>query len=515
MLFIPFFRKVDWSNPPLITILLILANCLIFIVFQSRDDEYTEQAYEFYLQSQLPDIEIPLYLDYLKNHNQDKKAEYYQTILDSMEDESDAIGQEDEEDNDTPINQDPRLAITVPMQQDYRFTKLLTSGSVFAKPEQFNTWKDLHQQFENHMQKAVWYSYGLKPTEPTILTYFTNMFLHGGWGHLIGNMVFLFIIGFVVEYAMGKTAFFTSYIIAGLTGGLLYVLLNSSTHTATVGASGAIAGLMGMYTVLFGARKINFFYFILVYFDYIKAPAIILFPIWLGQQVVQLMMETEQGVNYYAHIGGLCSGALAAFVAKKFLRTTNDEYLDQNDKEDAQKANLEKGMELLAQLKFAEAAKVFSALVAEHPQNRDYLIQWYNAAKRQPASEDFHTSANRILTLADKSQVTYKLIQTTYNEYMKLAQPQPRLNAALLINVITAMALGGFFEDAEKGLILLKRAKNKEQVAEAALVLANAYHKANNSGKYRQCLELIAKEFAQTPSATEASRRLEWLGKTA
>ena len=85
----------------------------------------------------------------------------------------------------------------------------------------------------------------------------------------------------------------------------------------------------------------------------------------------------------------------------------------------------------------------------------------------------------------------------------------------MLINVVTAMALGGFFDDAEKILILLRRSKQKDQVAEAALVLANAYHKANNGSKYKHYLELIAKEFAQTPTATEASRRLQWLNNTA
>ena len=510
MFFIPFFRKVDWSNPPLITILLILANCLIFIIFQSRDDEHTEQAYKYYLHSQLPDIEIPLYFDYLNKNNQWKKAEDYKAYIDSVPNES----QGDEEQEDDNINLDPRLAVAVPMQQDSQFMAELKSGSLFTKPEQFNTWKDQHAQFQTKMQKAVWYSYGLKPTEPTVITYFTNMFLHGSWSHLIGNMVFLFILGFVVEYAMGKTAYITAYIIAGLCGGLLYVLFNSASQTATVGASGAIAGLMGMYTVLFGVRKINFFYFILVYFDYIKAPAIILFPIWLGQQLIQLLMENEGGVNYYAHIGGLCSGALSAFIAKRLLRNTNDDYLDQNDKEDAQKHRLEQGMNLLAQLKFADAAKVFATLSTEHPDNRDYLTQWYNAAKRQPASDDFHTAANRILTLTDKNPATYKLVQATYNEYMKLAQPKPLFGSAMLINVVTAMSLGGFFEDAEKILILLRRSNQKDQVAEAALVLANAYHKANNGSKYKQYLELIAKEFAQTPTATEASRRLQWLNNT-
>ena len=490
MFFIPFFRKVDWSNPPLATILLIALNCLIFVIFQSDDNKYTEQAFEFYLQSELPDIEIPLYLDYLQKNNRFEKIEQYQAYLDQGD--------------------EYRLAVAAPMQQDSGFMTLLESGRLFPDTAQFTDWKTLHQQFQSKMQQATWYAYGLKPNQPTAITFFTNMFLHGSWGHLIGNMVFLFIIGFVVEYALGRNSYLAGYLLAGLVGGVLYVLINSTSQTATVGASGAIAGLMGMYTVLFGLRRINFFYFVFVYFDYIKAPAIILLPIWLGYEFFQLLMQSEQGINYYAHIGGLCSGALYAFVAKQYLGVNLD-YLDQNDKEDAIKHRYEQGMDLLAQLKASEAATIFRSLAEEYPDNRDYLLQWYNAAKQQPASEDFHAASGRILILADRTQPTYQLIRSTYNDYMKLAQPKPKLHSGLLANVVTSLSLGGFFDDAEKSLILLKRSTHKEQVAEATLILANAFHKANNRSKYQHYLQFITQEFAQTAAAVEASRRLQWL----
>ena len=490
MFFIPFFRKVDWSNPPLVTIFLIVINCLVFVIFQSHDDKYTEQAYEFYLQSELPDIEIPLYFDYLRKNNRFQKVEDYQAYMDE--------------------GGEYRLAVAVPLRQDSEFMKLLENGSVFSDTTRFTTWKNLHEQFQAKLEKATWYSYGLKPNEPSAVTFISNMFLHGGWGHLIGNMVFLFIIGFVVEYALGRSSYLGGYLLAGLFGGALYVLLNSDSQTATVGASGAIAGLMGMYTVLFGLRKINFFYFVFVYFDYVKAPAIILLPIWLGHEVVQLLMQSDQSINYYAHIGGLCSGALYAFIAKQYLGVNLD-YLDKNEREDAEKERFEQGMDLLAQLKSQEAAIVFRALATEHSSNREYLLQWFNASKRQPASEDFHSAANRILLLTDKGQQTYQLIRTTYNDYMKLAQPKPNLNSALLVNVMTALSLGGFFDEAEKCLILLKRSQYKEPVAEATLILANAFHKANNHKKYQHYLQLITQEFAQTPTASEASRRLQWL----
>ena len=494
MFFIPFFRKVDWTNPPLVTLLLILINCLIFIIFQSEDDAHTEKAYAYYLESDLPKLEIPLYFDYLKKNNRWKKVELYQKYLDEGEEYT--------------------LAVVVPMRQDPQFMQQLEAGKLFTEESQFNTWKTQQQKFDSELQKAVWYAYGLKPNEPTAVTFFTNMFLHGSWGHLIGNMVFLFIIGFVVESALGKSSYTAGYLLAGLCGGALYIVFNSDSQTATVGASGAIAGLMGMYTVVFGLRKINFFYFVLVYFDYVKAPAIVLLPIWLGHEIIQLLMETDQGVNYFAHIGGICSGAVFAFTAKNYLRNLNLDYLDQNEKEDAQKNRFEQGMDLLAQLKIQEATQIFRSLAQEYPDNRNYLLQWYATAKRLPASEDFHAAAKRIMLLTTKDQQTYKLIHGIHLEYIKLAQPKPQLSAQLVLQIITPLVLGGFLEDAERLLLLAKNSKPQEQVAERALILANAFHKANNPVKYKQYLHLIAKEFSQTPIATEAIKRLQWL-KTA
>ena len=501
MIFIPFFKKIDWSNPPLITLLLILTNSLIFFVFQGDDEKLAQQAYEFYLDSELPSIEIPLYVKYLNSQQDWNKAAEYSEYLDTQEkDQAESLSEE---------RKYQLLMLVGPMKMDTGFYQQLKSVVLFENKEKFEQWQEINEQFESRLELVTVFSHGLKPNDPGLVTLFTNMFLHGGFGHLLGNMVFLFIIGFVVEAALGRTSYILGYILAGLAGGILYIAFNSQSHIPTVGASGAIAGLMGMYTVLFGLRKINFFYFVFVYFDYVKAPAILLLPIWLGHEIFQLLVSSNAGVNYYAHIGGMCSGALFAFLMKNYLGKVDIEYLDQEEKEQQKKDQLETAMDYLAKMQVGKALGILRVLVVEHPENKEYLLHWYKAAKLQPASGDFHAAARQVMMLKDKTPQTYQLVHNTYTEYMTLAQPMAKMNAQLCLHLIWSFALGNFFSDAEKLLTMIKNHKMQEPVAEAVLVLANAFQKANQHKKCITYLNLVVKDFENTKAAIEANKRLQ------
>jgi len=514
MIFIPFFKKIDWSQPPIITLLLIVVNCIIFMVFQSNDNELTEQAYQYYLKSDLPTIEIPLYAGYLQKRNDWQNAATYQAYLDNKDQQQqspmtrqrvqlEALGIDPE--------QYQLMQLVGPMFIDDEFRHQLSSGVLFDSTASFQHWQLLNGQFEERLNKTVTYRHGLKPNAPSIWTLFSNMFLHGGYEHLIGNMIFLFIIGFVVEAALGKVYFSVGYIVAGLVGGILYIIVNSHSHTPTIGASGAIAGLMGMYTVLFGLRKINFFYFVFVYFDYVKAPAIILLPIWLGHEIFELIRNAHSGVNYFAHIGGLSSGAMFAFIMKHYFNKANIDYLDQEAKEEAKKDQFETAMQYIASMQVGKALPILKQLSEQHPQNREYLLQWYKAAKLQPDTDDYHSAAQRIMLLKDKNPITFKLIHDTYLEYLKFARPKPRINIQLCLQLILVFAVAKYFTEAEKLLQMIKNHKMKDSVAESILVLANAFQKANQTAKCQSYLQLLTTEFANTASSHEAHKRLQTL----
>jgi membrane associated rhomboid family serine protease len=143
------------------------------------------------------------------------------------------------------------------------------------------------------------------------LTPVTSMFLHGGWGHLIGNMLFLWIYGNNIEDYLGRVKFVLFYLISGLAAITLYTLFSPGSEVPLVGASGAIAGVMGAYMVLHPKAQIT----VLILFIFIvirQFPAKVVLGIWFGYQILMSLLgsSTGGGVAWMAHVGGFIFGFL-------------------------------------------------------------------------------------------------------------------------------------------------------------------------------------------------------------
>jgi membrane associated rhomboid family serine protease len=151
-----------------------------------------------------------------------------------------------------------------------------------------------------------------------------SMFLHGGWLHLLGNMLFLFIFGDDVEDAFGSFRYLVFYLSCGLIASLAQVVLTPYTTAPVIGASGAIAGVLGAFLLLFpGARIRTLFWFIIV-LKVIRIPAALLLGGWFLFQFAQIYFAPaigiiDQGVAYAAHVGGFIGGLLITLA----LRTRN------------------------------------------------------------------------------------------------------------------------------------------------------------------------------------------------
>jgi membrane associated rhomboid family serine protease len=150
--------------------------------------------------------------------------------------------------------------------------------------------------------------YEVPPISPDWLTIFTSMFLHAGFLHLAGNMLYLWIFGNNVEDALGHVQFLLWYLVWGAAAALAHAWLNPSSQIPTVGASGAIAGALGAYFVLFPMARIRvlvFFFFITV----IAVPAFVLLGFWFLMQ-----FQFQPGVATMAHAGGFVAGAVTILV---------------------------------------------------------------------------------------------------------------------------------------------------------------------------------------------------------
>ncbi|MEO7145154.1 MAG: rhomboid family intramembrane serine protease [Bryobacteraceae bacterium] len=156
--------------------------------------------------------------------------------------------------------------------------------------------------------------FGLVPDHLHYSALFTSMFLHGGWLHLIGNMWFLWIFGKSVEDAMGHEKFLAFYLICGVLAAVVHLLFNFYSRVPTIGASGAIAGVMGAYLIQFPRARIVTLVFIFVFITTLDLPAAYLLLYWFviqffsGVGSIGYSQVSAGGVAWFAHIGGFLAG---------------------------------------------------------------------------------------------------------------------------------------------------------------------------------------------------------------
>ena len=143
-------------------------------------------------------------------------------------------------------------------------------------------------------------------------TLVSSMFLHGGWMHLAGNMLFLWIFGDNVEDELGHGTFLMFYLASGVLAGLVHVGFGPASVVPTVGASGAIAGVMGGYLLMFPKARVDIFIFLVIFIRIIPVPAWIMLMLWFAMQFIGGVGSDPDngGVAYWAHAGGFIAGLL-------------------------------------------------------------------------------------------------------------------------------------------------------------------------------------------------------------
>jgi membrane associated rhomboid family serine protease len=142
----------------------------------------------------------------------------------------------------------------------------------------------------------------------------SSQFLHAGWMHLAGNMLFLFIFGDNVEDEMGHLPYLAFYVVTGVVSGVAQIAADPASYVPMVGASGAIAGVMGAYLLLFPKAKIDILIIFIVFFRILPIPAWIMLMIWFAVQFIGGLGATPDtgGVAYWAHAGGFIAGIVGA-----------------------------------------------------------------------------------------------------------------------------------------------------------------------------------------------------------
>jgi membrane associated rhomboid family serine protease len=171
----------------------------------------------------------------------------------------------------------------------------------------------LYQQAAGDDFTTYW---AIVPDHLRPITLVTSMFLHGGWLHIIGNMLFLWVFGRNVEDLVGGSRYLLLYMACGLAAGTLQVIMNPYSRVPTVGASGAIAGVMGAYLMKFPRSRIITLFPIFIFFTTLEIPALFYLLYWFAIQFFSSIGSlasqdyTGGGIAYFAHVGGFIAGMI-------------------------------------------------------------------------------------------------------------------------------------------------------------------------------------------------------------
>jgi membrane associated rhomboid family serine protease len=166
---------------------------------------------------------------------------------------------------------------------------------------------------------------GALPLPEQLATLLSSVFLHAGWFHLLGNLWYLWIFGDNIEDRLGRVRFLLFYLSAGIVAGLLHAALDVGSWTPTIGASGAIAGVLGAYAVAFPRARVLTLVPLVVVFQVVALPALLLLGLWFVFQFLAGAASVGQtgGVAWWAHVGGFVYGCVVMAILQRLRRTTD------------------------------------------------------------------------------------------------------------------------------------------------------------------------------------------------
>lgn len=442
---IPLETKPSWRRPPWMTLLLIAINCWVYFGWQVPEERAVERAAVQYAKTPLPEVELPAFVEYLQQRA---------SATGKARDRARANAAERALEHGESAEQ-----LYTVMWHDTSFRERLLAGRVITPDdERYDAWKAARADFtprepERFNERWAQNHDAGAPFRPE--TWLTNTFMHGSGGHLFGNMLFLFLFGFTLELALGPLLYLGCYLIGGIGASALAAQVYAGMGGLGLGASGAVAALMGMYAVLYRLRRIPFFYMFLFYFNYARWPALVMLPVWMGFELLQHFMG-GQHVAYMAHLGGLITGALVMAAVMAVRKVEVPDGLPSRTPADASRAVrqaelkplVDKARQLTHSLRFADAARAWQEVAKQSPDDAAVLKHWFDCARHEPASDGFHAAARLIFKLPARDTATRRLQVDAYRSYLNTAKPGIRLSPGTMQALVRSFVAEAEWGDA-------------------------------------------------------------------
>lgn len=474
MIIVPTEKRFDWKHTPIALIFIVFLNLFAFYIYQSADDQKIYSAIAGYASMELLPKEWPAYSEYL-SLKEDRELIKEAKILYLQE-------------------QYEQLIANIIMDDGFYQYMEINAYQYFSSFE-LESWQIVRKSIHEQVMSVSYLRYGLIPSKLEVHTLFTSQFLHGSTMHLMGNLFFLIVCGFAVEAALGHGVFLLFYLLTGIAGALLHTVFDPSSSIPTIGASGAISGVMAMYLGIFRFKKIEFFYWFFVFVGYFRAPALFILPFYIGKEIFSFYTDTDSNVAFMDHAGGFAMGAILIASALYFKpEIVNEEYVDDDQEQDPMREDLAKIYASIENLEFEAAIRHCSTAINNHGLDLPLAILRYNLTKLNK-SEEHRKNTIELLALRTINNFELQLLEKAYLESTEdgfILDNGAALRLALRFTNLAELST------AEKILNTFnKQEKPPEKLAILASKLAYAFGRENSTSKQQHYEQLSASLIAK------------------
>lgn len=486
MLILPLHKPLVRATFPFVTVLLVAINVMVFVLGQSGDPARLAQLQSWYVDSGLAQQDWPRYLAYLEQQGD------VEALADARASPEDMRG----------------VHLFHARLMDARLDAALRAnggadGSTEAESAESEPAARLQREYDTRADQITTYRYLLRYSEVDPVRLVTHAFLHSGVMHLIGNMLFLVALGLLVEGPLGEWRFALLYLVGILGSGLFSLAWHWGEGGGGLGASGAIAALMGAFCVIWGRRPVRFFWWFFVAFGYVRKPAIWLLPAWIGWEALNLTFNADAGIGYDAHLGGLLTGALAGWALVRSGQLREDFFAERAADGDLA-LELDEARAALGRMELARAEEHLSALLDEHPASLDVMLLRHRAAVLANRSTEARQRALAALALPARHAQDVARQFALLEESLPVTDHVPPGPWRSLLH--RRWLTLGQYESVEK---LLERWLADEAGAAQWFELALARRDAGNHARLQQILVRIVEHFPDAPEARKARFLLE------
>ncbi|MCC8363526.1 rhomboid family intramembrane serine protease [Lysobacter sp. A6] len=489
MLLLPLHRPLMRATFPVVTALLVVVNVFVYFGWQSGDNARIAEVVEDYAHSRLGEIEAPAYERWLIDRG--GRGDAVEEYRDAEDDEA------------------RRALVATNALFDPEFVPAMETGRWFPDGATFAEWRTLRPAYDETLGDIFTLRHLLRASEVSPARMVTSAFLHGDAMHLFGNMVFLVVIGLLVEGALGPWRFGVVYLLGAIGASAASLVFHWGDAAGGLGASGAIAALMGCFCLVWGLQPVRFFYWIGVWFDYVRAPAVWLFPAWLGWEVFNLVSrDASSNVAFEAHAGGLVCGAAMGWMLSA-MGQVRHEFIREDASNDAAPAGddrWERAQRHMGRMQLSEADQLLDQLATQAPWRVDVQVARYRVAYNGARAEQANTRAVQALSIDAHDAQAVRLQADLFVELARRnATVPPTVRLALARRCINFDLL----DDAERALQDIPADVAPDVQSQLWFELALRHRDAGAQAAHVRCLRHLSERHPMQPQAVKARFLLE------